>query len=249
MTGSTSSQRAVLFTFLCLVVAVGAISVQAQLQGFYVGTSIGVEDAKARYAKSVINSIDFIESPRAGQKFQSGTNAEDNQFNYGVLLGYRFDLNEDQLFWAFQGEAALKGDELDGILPGSGDGDGLNELGESWDEDVRFETQSDIGLLVKIGTVQRFLIIDLSVYALAGLRQTKMEVVAEFTGCADTIDCVENLQETFQNTERPEFRQWMYGIGAEKTIGSKTALPSGPTARAVMFENRASVRTPIHDIQ
>lgn len=224
MTGTIATLRVVLLKLLLLLATIGAFSVQAQLQGFYVGTSIGIEDAKARYTKSVINSVDFIESPRAGQEFQSDTSAEDNKFHYGVLVGYRFDLNEDQLFLAFQVEAALRGDELDGILPGSGDGDGLNERGENWDEDLSFETVSDIGLLAKVGMVQRFLVVDLSVYALAGLRQTKMEVAAEFTGCAESLDCVDNLQETFRNTESPEFRQWTFGVGAEKTIGSKSAL-------------------------
>ena len=224
MTVIKASPHAVTLKFLFLFSTLIACSSQAQLQGLYVGTSIGIEDAKARYTKSVINSLDFIESPRAGQEFQSDTSSEDNQFSYGLLVGYRFDLNEDQLFFAIQAEAALKGDELDGILPGSGDGDDLNERGESWEENLSFETVSDLGFLVKVGTVQRFLVVDLSVYALAGLRQTKMEVGAEFTGCAETLDCVENLQETFRSTESPEFMQWTFGIGAEKTIGSKSAL-------------------------
>ena len=218
-------QRKLARVFLTTVATLFSFVVFADSQGLYVGTLIGLEEAKAKYTKSVIDSLDIIDVSTDDQGYSSESNSDGNQFNYGGLIGYRFDLNEDQLFMAIQAEVALTGSELDGILPGSGDDDGLNERGESWKEDFSLETLSDVGVIVKVGIVQRFLsVVDVSIYALGGLRRTKIEVATEFSGCVDDIDCAEDLEESFTTSESPQLLRWTLGVGVEKTIGSKTAL-------------------------
>lgn len=209
---------------LSLVVIVASTSqVNAEPSGFYYGASATVQQAEVLYRKSILGR--FHDSETESSEWSSEGGVDDKPLQWDGLVGFRLNFADGTQFLALQGELALVGGDINGRLDGAGNSPGRNLLGEAWPEDWNLETSRSVGVIAKYGVTRSlFGTIDISAYAIAGVRQTRIDFFSSFHGCFELEGCsVDEFRTTTQSFD-PEVNLITAGVGLETGISRKTAL-------------------------
>ena len=208
-----------LFALVCLTVGVTMV---AQPSGIYYGASATLQQADVIYGKAVVNQFKDG-SPTVTNA--TSDEVDDKPLQWDGLVGYRLNFAEGTQFVALQAEISLTGDDISGRLDGEGESPGKNFYGEAWPEDWSIETTRSMGVLLKYGIHRSILeTLDISVYTILGVRQTKLDFFSTFRGCFNDQEC--ELQQFRDDSLalNPEVNVAVGGLGIEAGIGSKTAL-------------------------
>ncbi|MCE2407617.1 MAG: hypothetical protein J4G19_08975 [Pseudomonadales bacterium] len=208
--------------FLTLSVSM-ASQLQAEPGGIYYGASATLQQAEVLYRKSVLGR--FEDSTNESSEWSSSGEVEDKPLQWDGMLGYRLNFADGTQFLALQAEIALTGDDISGRLDGAGNSPGRNVLGEAWPEDWTLETSRSMGVVAKYGVARSlFGTIDISLYGLAGVRQTTIDFFSSFHGCFELAGCsVDDLRTATQSYD-PQVNLLVAGFGLETGISGKTSL-------------------------
>ena len=193
---------------------------------FYVGLSGIAERLDTSYDKTVVNTDP---SPRSGDVFYDGDSADDWEFGYGFLLGYRLPLAaNDRLYLSAEFDAKLHDVTARGRLAGAGDSATLNQLGESWPDEWSLNKDKSYGLTLKLGAspgILRSWLGESSLYLLAGVRRVEAKFGIAYEGCFRVAPlCGPQELEAGGLRRNEDFIAWTGGLGLEKSLGEHLAL-------------------------
>lgn len=195
----------------------------AEPGGIYYGASATLQQAEVLYEKTVRSRINA--PMQMGGEVSTSGEVSDRPLQWDGLVGYRLNFADGTQFLALQAELALAGDDISGRLEGAGTSPGLNAVGDAWPEDWSIETTRSMGAIVKYG-IKRSLLgtFDVSIYGLAGVRQTKIDFFSAFRGCFTLGNCDPNEIQTASQSFDPEVNLLVAGVGLETGLTRKTAL-------------------------
>ena len=211
-------------TGLAMLVTVSITShVHAEPGGIYYGASATLQQAEVLYEKTVRSRFDAPD--RAPGEVSTSGEVSDRPLQWDGLVGFRLNFADGTQFLALQAELALAGDDISGRLEGAGTSPGLNAVGDAWPEDWSLETSRSMGAIAKYGITRSLLgTFDVSIYGLAGVRQTKIDFFSAFRGCFDLGNCDANAIQTASQSFDPEVNLLVAGAGLETGLTRKTAL-------------------------
>ncbi len=195
----------------------------AEPGGIYYGASATLQQAEVLYEKTIRSRFDAPD--RSGGEVSTSDEVSDKPLQWDGLIGFRINFAEGTQFLALQAELALAGDDISGRLSGAGTSPNNDQVGDAWPEDWSLETSRSMGAIAKYGITRSLLgTFDVSVYGLAGVRQTKIDFFSSFRGCFVAIDCTEADFRTATQSFDPEVNLLVAGVGLETGINRKTAL-------------------------
>ncbi len=203
---------------LCL-----SLPLYAESAGLYYGASATLQQAEVLYQKTVVSRVgasDVLDS-----SIDTETEEDDHPLQWDGLVGYRFNFAQGTQFIALQGEISIAGDAIQGTLPGNGESPEKNRFGEAWPESWNLETSRSVGVIVKYG-IHRALFgtFNISLYGLAGTRQSKIDFLSTFHGCFQKLDCSVDQLRSDSQTLNPSIKVMMAGVGFETGLTKKTSL-------------------------
>lgn len=191
--------------------------------GLYYGASATMQQAEVLYEKTIRSRFDAPD--RASGEVSTTDEVTDRPLQWDGLVGFRINFADGTQFLALQAELALTGDDISGRLSGAGQSTNLDQIGDAWPEDWSLETSRSMGAIAKYGITRSvFGTFDVSMYGLAGVRQTKIDFFSSFRGCFVAIDCTEEDFRTTTQSFDPEVNLLVAGVGLETGINRKTAL-------------------------
>lgn len=209
--------------FSILVTVAIAPHVNAEPGGIYYGASATVQQAEVLYEKTVRSRFNAPEQNDGD--VSTSDEVSDKPLQWDGLVGFRINFADGTQFLALQAELALSGDDISGRLPGAGESPNLDQIGDAWPEEWSLETTRSMGAIAKYGITRSLLgTFDISLYGLAGVRQTKIDFFSSFRGCFVAIDCTEADFRTATQSFDPEVNLLIAGVGLETGINRKTAL-------------------------
>lgn len=240
----TNSGSAACLTLLTAITATTLLG--ANNQGFYIGSSIGIEAVEAELKQS-FDPDGNEQIPSVSDNLTSGSDTgDDTPYSLGAFAGYRMELNGDGTFIAVQAEIQLKGNKVEGeienFLTGYTEEQGVGQ----WSMDV----ESEMGVVVKYGRLFRlFSLFDVSSYVLAGIRQSKVEFTSRLVECSLEATCTPDQLNVDSFSDYPSINQFTVGAGVEKTIGDLSAIEievrySGLTDKEFTTGNGDSIVVP-----
>ncbi|MCY4094474.1 MAG: hypothetical protein OXG05_05025 [Gammaproteobacteria bacterium] len=195
----------------------------AEPGGIYYGASATLQQAEVLYEKTVRSR--FGAPDRDDGEVSTSGEVSDRPLQWDGLVGYRLNFADGTQFLALQAELALSGDDISGRLEGAGTSPDLNAVGDAWPEDWSLETSRSMGAIAKYGITRSLLgTFDVSIYALAGVRQTKIDFFSAFRGCFSIGNCDPDEIQTASQSFDPEVNLLVAGAGLETGLTRKTAL-------------------------
>ena len=193
-----------------------SLSAQGEPNGFFIGTYGSLSSIETIYKQTVDNRE---------QKLHDSDTAEDTPVTINAFIGYRANLGDESSYWSAQAEIALGSPDIEGALTGVRESVGCNLMGESCPETWALRSESEIGLTIKYGLyVSAFGTLELSPFILAGVRQSKAELVARFRGCFLPDVCEEDQFESASFTRNPKLMAWTAGAGLGFSLTGRTGL-------------------------
>ena len=215
--------RTSLACFSLIALASATSNVYGEPAGVYYGASATLQQAEVLYEKTIRSRFDTPE--RNDAVVNTSDEVSDRPLQWDGLLGFRLNFADGTQFLSLQAEIALAGDDISGRLSGAGESPNLDQVGDAWPEDWTLETTRSMGLVAKYG-VKRSLLgtFDVSIYGLAGVRQTKIDFFSSFRGCFVAVDCTQADFQTATQSFDPEVNLLVAGLGLETGLTRKTAL-------------------------
>ena len=199
-------------------VLVFSLSVQGEPNGFFIGTYGSLSSIETIYKQAV--DVDNRE-----RKLHDSDIAKDTPITINAFIGYRANLGNERSYWSAQAELALGSPDIEGALTGVRESVGCNLMGESCPETWALKSESEIGLTIKYGLyVSAFGTLELSPFILAGVRQSRAELVARFRHCLLDDACEEGQFESASFMRNPELMAWTAGVGLGFSLTGRTGL-------------------------
>ena len=209
----------------CALLAVVFLYVQpahTESQGFYFGTSLGLEDVETNYER--VFDSDADRPPASLNSILS--DGEGNPYNLSVFTGYRLQMRRDGLWMGLETETTIRRNKLQSKLVDSVTDLDTSSYSSGNNEQWSYRTTSDNTVLLKMGTVVAPMgLIDFSGYMLAGLRQSHVEFSRNLPLCQFVAKCSESQsQRRVVDTVKPRLNHWLVGAGIERSIGFSTGI-------------------------
>lgn len=222
----TQTRRIAAFLLTFLV-----CTVYAQEKNLYFGVSTTLANIDAAWNKTVDNSLanSLVPDIRRGEILIDEDKVSTGTLGVSVLAGYRLPFAYNDYYLSIEFDIKADRSDIQGRMLGIGSSAGKNQLGESWPDQWELDDTSSRGATLKISTSPGFLsAIDMSVYALVGMRQLDTTFTSQFYGCLSSEPCSEAADTpnfTSGSDERDiQVNGATLGVGIGKGLGQKIVL-------------------------
>lgn len=210
---------------LSLIVGLMIGNVAFASGGVYIGSGIALDDFKVRYDKR--EDVNLFPSLSLKDLVFNQDNEElDSPYSLNAFVGYRYKFDTRGLWLDFQFEFTLRSDGIEGRVSGIGELEDGQTIEDLFDEQWSIETERDRTAVIRLGHVMSvFGLFEFSPLVLGGWREIDVAFKREFTVCGTKLVC--DPGETGHpatETRSPVFKQWVLGVGVEKSIGRSTML-------------------------
>lgn len=210
-----------------LLVALGLVigNVTLASGGLYIGSGISLDDFKVRYDKREDVNL-FPSLSLTDLVFNQKSEKSDSPYSLNAFLGYRYKFDTRGLWLDFQIEYTLRSDGIEGRLTGIGElGDGQT-IEDLLDEQWSFKTDRDRAAVIRMGHVMSvFGLFEFSPLVLGGWREIEVAFKRDFIVCGTKLVCDPGEKgNPATETRSPVFKQWVMGVGVEKSFGRSTTL-------------------------
>ena len=232
---STEFSQSLLLTrtrrIAALLLAFLVCTVCAQEKNIYFGVSTTLANIDAAWNKTVDNSLanSLVPDVRRGEILIDEDKVSTGSLGVSALAGYRLPFAYNDYYLSIEFDIKADRSDIQGQMLGIGSSAGKNQLGESWPDQWELDDTSSRGATLKISTSPGFLsAIDMSVYALVGMRQLKTTFMSQFYGCLSSESCSEGTDTpnfTSGTDERDiQVNGATIGVGIGKELGQKIVL-------------------------
>lgn len=213
----------------------------AMEEGLHLGISASAGSLDASFSKTTDNTHPLNATPSSGRTFYARESDSRTASGFGILAGYTFSLNERGLYLSTEVDLAYYSGKARVRLPlvrdaaaraAAGSDPDWPQSGESWPDDLTIEKDYGYGLTFRLGGRPDFLALSLGpgagLYALAGVRRTRMEYTNSWAGCPVNAGCPNGREdEGYQaQTDRVEkyYTAWTAGAGLHAPLDGQVHL-------------------------
>ena len=216
---------------VALLLAIFVCTASAQEKNLYFGVSTTLANVDAAWNKTVDNSLanSLVPDIRRGEILIDEDKVSTGTLGVSFLAGYRLPFSYNDYYLSIEFDIKADRSDIQGQMLGIGSSAGKNQLGESWPDQWELDDTSSRGATLKISTSPGFLsAIDMSIYALVGMRQLDSTFTSQFYGCLASEPCSEAADTpnfTSGSDERDiQVNGATLGVGIGKGLGQKIVL-------------------------
>ena len=214
-----------------LLLAFFVCTVCAQEKNVYFGVSTTLANIDAAWNKTVDNSLanSLVPEIRRGEIVIEEDTVSTGTLGLSFLAGYRLPIAYNDYYLSIEFDIKADRSDIQGRMLGTGTSAGKNQLGESWPDQWELDDTISRGATLKVSTSPGVLSsIDMSLYALVGMRRLDTTFTSEFYGCLSSETCSEadNTPDfTSGSVSRDiQVNGATIGLGLGKGLGQKIVL-------------------------